>query len=373
MKVDGVPYRSIWVNDDGWSVDIIDQTQLPHAFVINNLQTLNAACIAIRDMQVRGAPLIGATAAYGYYLAMRADPSDAGMESAYQQLFATRPTAINLRWALDRLHALLQPLPAAQRVERAFAAAAQIVDLDIETNHAIGQHGLELIRQIASGKPPGKPVNILTHCNAGWLATVDWGTATAPMYLAHDAGIPLHVWVDETRPRNQGASLTTWELGHHGIPHSLIVDNVGGHLMQHGQVDLCLVGSDRTTRNGDVCNKIGTYLKALAAQDNGVPFYVCLPGSTIDWTIGDGVAEIPIERRDGREVYEVQGRMADGKAGAVKITPDDTDVANYAFDVTPARLVTGLITERGIVDASAQSLERAFADGNPVPAESEQA
>ena len=362
MKVDGVTYHSIWVNVDGWSVDIIDQTRLPHEFAVSNLQTLTQACVAIRDMQVRGAPLIGATAAYGFYLAMRADPSDAGMESAYQNLFATRPTAVNLRWALDRLRDLLLPLPPAERAARAFDEAARIVALDIDTNHAIGQHGLELIRQIAAAKPAGEPVNILTHCNAGWLATVDWGTATAPMYQAHDAGIPIHVWVDETRPRNQGASLTAWELGHHGVPHSLIVDNAGGHLMQHGMVDLCLVGSDRTTSNGDVCNKIGTYLKALAAHDNNVPFYVCLPGSTIDWQCADGIREIPIEQRDGDEVLRISGRLTDDSVASVHIAPKDTAVANYAFDVTPARLVSGLITERGIFPADETSLSQAFAD-----------
>ena len=360
MKVNGVPYYSIWVNADGWSVDIIDQTRLPHEFAVSNLQTLAQACAAISDMQVRGAPLIGATAAYGYYLAMRADPSDVNLETAYRQLFATRPTAVNLRWALDRLRDLLLPLPTAGRAARAFDEAAHIATLDIDTNHAIGQHGLELIRQIAAGKAPGEPVNILTHCNAGWLATVDWGTATAPMYQAQDAGIPIHVWVDETRPRNQGASLTAWELGHHGIPHSLIVDNVGGHLMQHGMVDLCLVGSDRTARNGDVCNKIGTYLKALAAKDNGVPFYVCLPGSTIDWSCADGVRDIPIEQRKSEEVLKINGRLEDDSVASIFIAPENTTAANYAFDVTPARLVSGLITERGIFPADESILSQAF-------------
>ena len=360
MNVDGVAYRSIWVNADGCSIDIIDQTRLPHAFIIQNLGTLQQACDAIRDMQVRGAPLIGATAAYGFYLAMRDDPSDAGMEHAYQLLYATRPTAVNLRWALDRLKAALLPLAPVERATHAFDEAAQVVALDIEINHAIGTHGLELIRQIAAAKAPGEPVNILTHCNAGWLATVDWGTATAPIYLAHEAGIKIHVWVDETRPRNQGASLTAWELGHHGIDHSLIVDNVGGHLMQHGMVDLCLVGSDRTTRSGDVCNKVGTYLKALAARDNKVPFYVCLPSTTIDWNIDDGIAEIPIEQRDGREVSEISGKLENGDISKVVIAPDETPVANYAFDVTPARLVTGLITERGVFEASEASLAQAF-------------
>ena len=360
MKVDGIHYHSIWINTDGWSIDIIDQTRLPHEFTICHLKTLAQACSAIRDMQVRGAPLIGATAAYGYYLAMREDPSEAAMDQAYRQLIATRPTAVNLRWALDRLHTLLAPLQPAERAERAFAAAGEIVALDIETNHAIGRHGVELIRQIAAAKPAGEPVNILTHCNAGWLATVDWGTATAPIYLAQEQGIDIHVWVDEPRPRNQGASLTSWELGHHGVPHSLIVDNLGGHLMQHGLVDLCLVGSDRTTRSGDVCNKVGTYLKALAAKDNDVPFYVCLPGSTIDWNISDGLREIPIEQRDGAEVCRVSGRLDDGTVASVNIAPQGTRVANYAFDVTPARLVSGLVTERGVIEPSERALAKAF-------------
>jgi methylthioribose-1-phosphate isomerase len=364
MNVDGVAYRSIWVNADGWSIDIIDQTRLPHVFAINNLTTLTQACTAIRDMQVRGAPLIGATAAYGYYLAMRDDPSAAGMQQAYRRLFETRPTAVNLRWALERLKDALQKIEPAGRAAQAFVEAEKIVALDIEINHAIGTHGLELIREIAATKAPGEVVNILTHCNAGWLATVDWGTATAPIYLAHEAGIAVHVWVDETRPRNQGASLTAWELGHHGVPHSLIVDNLGGHLMQHGMVDLCLVGSDRTTRSGDVCNKIGTYLKALAAKDNQVPFYVCLPSTTIDWSCSDGIREIPIEQRDGREVSEISGKLANGEVTTLSIAPDATAVTNYAFDVTPARLVSALITERGVFEASDKSLAKAFAEQN---------
>ncbi len=362
MNVDGHAYHSIWINEDGWSIDIIDQTRLPHDFALQNLATLEQACAAIRDMQVRGAPLIGATAAYGFYLALRDDASDTAMQQAYQALYATRPTAVNLRWALDRLRAALLPLAPSQRSARAFDEAAQIAALDIETNHAIGTHGLELIRQIAATKSRGESVNILTHCNAGWLATVDWGTATAPIYLAHEAGIKIHVWVDETRPRNQGASLTAWELGHHGVAHSLVVDNVGGHLMQHGMVDLCLVGSDRTTACGDVCNKVGTYLKALAANDNDIPFYVCLPSSTIDWTLCDGVTDIPIEQRDATEVSHVNGKTSRGEVIDVQITPDETAVANYAFDVTPARLVTGLITERGVFDADRTELEQAFED-----------
>ena len=362
MHVDGLSYRSIWVNADGWSIDVIDQTQLPHSFEILNLQTLNDACHAIRDMVVRGAPLIGATAAYGFYLAMREDASTASMDKAGQLLFETRPTAVNLRWALDRLQASLAELKPGERAQRAFIEANQIAEQDIATNQAIGRHGLEIIKKIAASKPSGEAVNILTHCNAGWLATVDWGTATAPIYMAHNAGIPLHVWVDETRPRNQGASLTAWELGHHGVPHSLIVDNLGGHLMQHGMVDLCLVGSDRTTRTGDVCNKVGTYLKALAAKDNDVPFYVCLPGTTIDWNITDGVNEVPVEQRGAAEVSEISGQLANGEITSVRITPVGTPVANYAFDVTPARLVTGLITERAVVAATGEAIAGIFPD-----------
>ena len=360
MLVDGEPYRSIWINIDGWSIDVIDQTQLPHCLEILNLTSLQDACDAIRNMVVRGAPLIGATAAYGFYLGMREDSSDAGMDAAYTSLIQTRPTAVNLRWALDRLQKLLRSNEPGVRADCAFGEAERISSEDIETNQAIGRQGLEVITRIAAAKPVGEAVNILTHCNAGWLATVDWGTATAPIYMAHNAGIPVHVWVDETRPRNQGASLTTWELGHHGVPHSLIVDNLGGHLMQHGMVDLCLVGSDRTTRSGDVCNKIGTYLKALAASDNDVPFYVCLPSTTIDWSITDGIDEIPIEQRDASEVVEISGKLANGEKTSVLITPASTAVANYAFDVTPARLVTGLITERAIVAASTTDIARAF-------------
>ena len=361
MNVDGKQYRSIWVNADGWSIDIIDQTRLPHEFSVLNLQNVAQACAAIRDMAVRGAPLIGATAAYGYYLALRTDGSDRNLATAYDELLQTRPTAVNLRWALDRIHGKVAALPAGQRAESAFAEAATIAELDVETNRQIGLHGLELIEQIAAQKTGSEAVNILTHCNAGWLATVDWGTATAPIYMAHEAGIPLHVWVDETRPRNQGASLTAWELQHHAVPHTLIVDNAGGHLMQTGAVDLCLVGSDRTTRNGDVCNKIGTYLKALAAADNGIPFYVCLPGSTIDWTISDGLQQVPIEQRGGIEVSQVCGRLRNGEIASVSIVAEGTPVANPAFDVTPAKLVSGLITEAGIIDATESEISRAFA------------
>jgi methylthioribose-1-phosphate isomerase len=359
MRVDGVHYRSIWVNDDGETIDIIDQRQLPQAFEIINLATLADACAAIRDMAVRGAPLIGATAAYGLYLALREDAGDEHMQAAAEALLATRPTAVNLRWALERMRARLAATPPAERTARALAEADEISRLDVDTNRSIGEHGLALIREIAARKGPGEAVNILTHCNAGWLATVDWGTATAPIYQAHDAGIALHVWVDETRPRNQGA-LTAWELGHHGVAHTYIVDNAGGHLMQQGRVDLCLVGSDRTTYTGDVCNKIGTYLKALAAYDNGVPFYVCLPGSTIDWQTASG-ERIPIEQRAAEEITEVSGALLGGGRGSVSVIPLTSPVANYAFDVTPARLVSGLITERGILAASEAALRAAFA------------
>jgi methylthioribose-1-phosphate isomerase len=360
MKVDGQPRRSIWLAADGWAVEIIDQTRLPHDFAVKRLESLDDAATAIRDMWVRGAPLIGATAAYGLALALRADPSDAGMEDAAETLLATRPTAVNLRWAVEDVTARLGMLPATERAAAAYARAADICDEDVAINQAIGEHGLALIRAAWDKNGRARPVNLLTHCNAGWLATVDWGTATAPIYMAHDEGVPVHVWVDETRPRNQGASLTAWELGGHGVPHTVIADNTGGHLMQHGQVDLCVTGTDRTTARGDVCNKIGTYLKALAAHDNGVPFYVALPGPTIDWSIDDGLAEIPIEQRDGREVSEITGRTADGAITTVRVTPDASPVANYAFDVTPARLVSGLITERGVCAASREGLRALY-------------
>jgi len=362
MNVDGTPYRTIWLADDGETVEIIDQTRLPHEFIVVPLNGLTDACTAIRDMWVRGAPLIGATAAYGMALAMNEDASDAGLANAYDRLYETRPTAVNLRWALDDLKGLLTELPAGQRVEAAYKRAAEIADEDVDICSSLGDNGKPLIE--AQWEKRGKPdrVNVLTHCNAGWLATVDWGTALAPIYKAHDAGIPVHVWVDETRPRNQGASLTAWELGQHGVPHTVIVDNAGGHLMQHGQVDLCITGTDRTAASGDVCNKIGTYLKALAAHDNGVPFYVALPGPTIDWTLTDGVRDIPIELRDGAEVTEIMGRAPDGSITSVQLTPDGTNAANYAFDVTPARLVTGLITERGVAEASQPGLAALYPD-----------
>ncbi len=359
MNVDGVPHRTIWPDPDGAGIRIIDQRWLPHEFRVVTLPDVEAAAVAIRDMWVRGAPLIGATAAHGMALAMARDPSDAGLDAAYGLLIGTRPTAINLRWALDRMRGAMAPLAPPARAEAALTLARAICDEDVEINRAIGDAGLPLIEAIAARKG-GAPVNILTHCNAGWLATVDWGTATSPIYRAAEAGLPVHVWVDETRPRNQGAQLTAWEMASHGVPHTLIVDNAGGHLMQHGEVDLVIVGTDRTTASGDVCNKIGTYLKALAAQDTGVPFYVALPSPTIDWTLRDGLREIPIEARDDFEVTHVWGLGADGIPGAVRIGPAETRGANPAFDVTPARLVTGLITERGICAASEAGLRGLF-------------
>ena len=356
MNVDGTPYRTIWPADDGWAVEIIDQTRLPFDFVTRRLETVDDAATAIADMWVRGAPLIGATAAYGMALAMHGDPSDDGLARAYDDLLATRPTAVNLRWALDEMKALLGPISANQRAEAAYQRAAEIADEDVAICSAIGDNGKPLIEAIWEKGGKSKPVNVLTHCNAGWLATVDWGTALSPIYKAHNAGIDVHVWVDETRPRNQGASLTAWELGQHGVPHTVIADNVGGHLMQHGQVDLCITGTDRTTASGDVCNKIGTYLKALAAHDNGVPFYVALPGPTIDWTLDNGVKDIPIEQRSSDEVTRMTGRTDGGQIETVTITPDGSPAANYAFDVTPRRLVTGLITERGVAAASPEGL-----------------
>lgn len=356
MLVDGKPTRTIWLGDDSWTVEIIDQTKLPFEFCVVGLKTLDDAAVAIRDMLVRGAPLIGATAAYGMALAMRGDASNSGLQNAHSKLFKTRPTAVNLRWALDDLKALLEPMVPSARPAAAYTRAAEICDEDVDMCSSLGDHGKAVIEDAWTKRGKPERVNVLTHCNAGWLATVDWGTALAPVYKAHDAGIPVHVWVDETRPRNQGASLTCWELGQHGVPHTLIVDNVGGHLMQHGMVDLCITGTDRTTAAGDVCNKIGTYLKALAADDNGVPFYVGLPGPTIDWTIDDGVRDVPIEQRDAGEVTQLTGVSDDGRIKTVSIAPPESPAANYAFDVTPARLVTGLITERGVCEASKAGL-----------------
>ena len=367
MKVDGKSWRTIWLEADGWSVGVIDQTRLPHRFATKRLVSLADAAAAISTMVIRGAPLIGATAAYGMCLALRADASDEGLERAYATLLATRPTAVNLRWALDEMMAAVRNRPRDERVGAAYARAAAIAEEDIAINRALGRHGAELIAAIAAGKKAGEPVNVLTHCNAGWLAAVDVGTALAPVYTAHDAGLPIHVWVDETRPRNQGASLTAWELNHHGVPHRVIADNTGGHLMQHGLVDIAIVGADRVTANGDVCNKIGTYLKALAAHDNGVPFYIGLPSPTIDFTLREG-RDIPIEERSPDEVATMSGETADGRIETVRVIPKGSPVANYAFDVTPARLVTGLITERGVIAPSREALARAFPDRAAPPA-----
>jgi methylthioribose-1-phosphate isomerase len=360
LKVGDRHYRSIWLARDGRNVEVIDQTRLPHEFKVVSLRNLEDAAVAIKDMWVRGAPLIGATAAYGIALHMHADASDKGLQTAHDSLIVTRPTAVNLRWALDEMRRWLTPIAPGGRVAAAYARAAEIADEDIAINESIGRNGLDIIREIAR-KKRGKRINILTHCNAGWLATVDWGTATAPIYKAQVEGIDLHVWVDETRPRNQGAYLTAWELAGAGVPHTLIVDNAGGHLMQRGEVDLCIVGTDRVAANGDVANKIGTYLKALAAHDNGVPFYVALPSPTIDWTVADGVKDIPIEERSGSEVSDVWGRGEDGRVTKVRVSPDATPSGNPAFDVTPARLVTGLITERGVAPATEQGLKAMFA------------
>ncbi len=359
MNIHGRHYRTIWVAGDGWSVEVIDQTKLPFAFVTKRLASADEAAEAIKSMVVRGAPLIGATGAYGLCMALRQDASDESLERAYDMLVKTRPTAINLKWALDEMMASVRNQPRERRAAAAYARAAQLCDDDVATNEAIGRHGLKLIENIAATKN-GAPVNLLTHCNAGWLACVDWGTALAPIYMAHDKGIAIHVWVDETRPRNQGGSLTAYELGAHGVKHSIIADNAGGHYMQHGDVDLCIVGTDRTTASGDVANKIGTYLKALAARDNGVPFYVALPSSTIDWTISDGVKQIEIEERSGREITHVQGRSAAGDVLTVELTAPGSPARNPAFDVTPARLVTGLITERGIAKATREGLINLF-------------
>jgi len=367
MKVNGIAHRSINLAADGWSVDIIDQTRLPHAFVIRNLQSVQDAAEAIQVMRVRGAPLIGATAAYGLALAMRTAPDDESLLQGCELLAATRPTGVNLRWAMERMRAALQGQRPEQRAETAYKLAAAICDEDVEINRRIGEHGLKLIRDIRGRAVDGK-LHILTHCNAGWLATVDRGTALSPIYQAHDSGLPVHVWVDETRPRNQGAALTAWELSAHGIPHDLIVDNAGGHLMQHGLVDMVITGTDRTTRCGDVCNKIGTYLKALAAHDSGVPFYVALPSPTIDWSITDGLSAIPVEERDPAEVTEITGRNAAGQVVTVRITPAHTAARNFAFDVTPARLITGLITERGVCAASEQGLLSLFPEQRAVSA-----
>jgi methylthioribose-1-phosphate isomerase len=350
MKIDGTPYRTIWLAQDGWSIEVIEQTKLPHRFETLALRSAEDCARAIANMQVRGAPLIGATAAYGLAMALRENPSDAHLTKTIAFLGEQRPTAINLRWALEEMRRAVAEISPKERAAAAYVRAARLCDDDVETCRRIGLHGLDILKSFAAKKKDG-PVNILTHCNAGWIACVDWGTATSPIYQAHDAGLDVHVWVDETRPRNQGASLTAFELGAHGVPHTIIVDNAGGHLMQRGLVDLCIVGTDRVTKNGDVANKIGTYLKALAAKDNGVPFYVALPHSTIDWTLGDGMA-IPIEQRSADEVLKMTGRLPDGSVATVAIAAPGSPARNDGFDVTPARLVTGLITERGVCAAT---------------------
>jgi len=369
MNVHGTAYRTIRVAADGWAVEIIDQTALPHRFQLMRLETMEQVAHAIRTMQVRGAPLIGAAAAYGMALAARQDASDSAVAQAGESLCRTRPTAVNLAWAVGRVSALLRELPVGERARAAYTAAGEIAENDVETCRKIGEHGLAVIREIAERKP-GRPVEILTHCNAGWLATVDYGTALSPVYHAFDRGIPVHVWVDETRPRNQGAGLTAWELGAHGVSHTIIVDSAAAHLMQRGRVDLCITGTDRTTVTGDVCNKIGTYSKALAASRSGIPFYVAVPHSSIDWTIRDGVADIPIEERAMTEVTHVTGCTADGDLETVQVGSPDSPALNIAFDVTPRDLVTALITERGICPASEAGLlslypERATVSRSP--------
>ena len=359
MRIRGQAFRTIFVADDGWTVRVIDQTRLPFELEFQELRSAEQAAVATQDMVVRGAPLIGITAAYGVALGLRSDPGDANLARVLALLGATRPTAVNLRWALARMEQALRAVTPAARMERAYAEAALMADEDAATCEAIGRHGLPLLERLALQKGRRR-VNVLTHCNAGWLACVDWGTALAPVYKAHDAGMDLHVWVDETRPRNQGAALTAFELGAHGVAHTVIADNAGGHLMQRGAVDVCIVGTDRTTATGDVANKIGTYLKALAAYDNGVPFYVALPSSTLDWTLQDGVRDIPIEERAAREITHVAGRAPDGTRVAVEVVAPGSPAANPAFDVTPARLVTGLITERGVCEASAAGLRSLF-------------
>ena len=369
MKIQGTWYRSLSETEDG-AIAIIDQRWLPHELRWVTLSTADQAAQAIAEMWTRGAPLLAAVGAYGLYFALRQDASDTALDSAYARLLATRPTAVNLRWALDQVRQGVSFLAEAERADQALAIVRAICEEDVEINQAIGRYGLGLIKDLAVAKSGNEPVNILTHCNAGWLATVDWGTALSPIYMAYDAGIPVHVYVDETRPRNQGASLTAWELANHGVPFTLVVDNAGGHLMQHGLVDMCIVGTDRVTASGDVCNKIGTYLKALAAYDNGVPFYVALPYTTIDWTIHDGVREIPIEQRSDAEVTHLWGKTPTGEVIAVQITLDGVATGNYGFDVTPGRLVTGLITERGIASATADGLAALYSQEVAQPLES---
>jgi methylthioribose-1-phosphate isomerase len=352
--------RSLRLAPDGVSVLILDQTLLPHEVKTVRLRTLEQAAHAIRTMQVRGSNLIGVTAAYGMALALRADASNSGLESAYSVLIETRPTAVNLRWALDLMRDFLRPMPASRRVDAAYAKAAALLEEDVATNRAIGDHGLALFRELLAKRPKGEPLRVLTHCNAGRIATLDWGTATAPIYRAQQEGLPIHVWVSETRPRNQGAALTAWELGGRGVPHTLIADNAAGHLMQHGLVDVVIVGADRVTAAGDVANKIGTYLKALAAREHKIPFYVAFVGGSVDWNLRDGVREIPIEQRSAREVTHITGVNSAGKRVEVRLTPEGTPARNDGFDVTPAKLITGLITERGVCRASVAGLARLY-------------
>lgn len=367
MLVDGKPYRTVWMEPDGESVGIIDQRKLPFAFETVTLRTTEDACFAIKEMLVRGAGCIGAVAAHGMFLAVQecseSETFEADLERKASQLVGTRPTAVNLKWAVERQLAAV--FSSEDRVETARQVALEVADEDADWCRRIGEHGLPLIAEIFERKGGREPVNILTHCNAGWLAFVDHGSATSPIYAAHDSGIPVHVWVDETRPRNQGARLTAWELGHHGVPHTVVVDNVGGHLMQHGMVDLVITGTDRTTFTGDVANKIGTYLKALAAKDNAIPFYVALPSSTFDWETRDGVSGIPIEQRDGAEVAAISGSRGDGGETEVNLVAKGSPVANFAFDVTPARLVTGLITERGVCAANEESILDLYPENKP--------
>jgi methylthioribose-1-phosphate isomerase len=358
MKISGAHYRTIWPTSGG-TVRVIDQSRLPFEFATIDLDTFADAAHAIRNMIVRGAPLIGATAAYGMALAVRSNASDMYIDEAAQILQATRPTANNLAWALRRMRGALAGVALKERVDAAYREAAAICDTDVEQCRSIGVHGLGVIQALAN--TAGRTLNILTHCNAGWLATVDWGTALSPIYMAHDAGHRVHIWVDETRPRNQGASLTAFELGAHGVPHTVIADNLGGHLMQQGRVDMVIVGSDRTTAGGDVCNKVGTYLKALAALDNGVPFYAAFPLGTIDWSLEQG-RDIPIEERSAVELTHVTGRTSAGAIETVRVVPEASPALNLAFDVTPSRLVTALITERGVCPASRSGLRKLYPD-----------
>ncbi len=372
MKVQGTDMRSVWVEGEASSnrrLRIIDQTRLPHELRVVTLESVDDVARAIRRMWVRGAPLIGATAAYGLALAMGSDASDEGLEAAARTLLDTRPTAVNLRWAIDDMRNRLAAVDPGERERSAFDRAIAIADEDVGICRSIGEHGAGVLRDRAANAMRDGPLQLLTHCNAGWLATVDWGTALAPVYRVHRCGMPVHVWVSETRPRNQGASLTAWELAEEGVPHTIVTDNASGHLLRTGRVDLVITGTDRTTAAGDVCNKIGTYMKAVAAHDCGVPFYAAVPGPSIDWKLGeDGADEIPIEERDDLEVTDVVGMGPDGCMTSVRITPDGSRVANFGFDVTPARLVTGIITERGVCDASRDGLlslypERATAEG----------